>query len=60
MAFFEGDRLRDRLTGQSFIVKKIIDRTIILEAENTPDRFYLGDAIVELLFERTENREELN
>jgi hypothetical protein len=60
VTILEGDRLRDRLTGQSFIVKKIIDRTIILEAENTPDRFYLGDAIVELLFERTENREDLN
>jgi hypothetical protein len=60
MTILEGDRLRDRLTGQSFIVKKIIDRTIILEAENTPDRFYLGDAVVELLFERAENREDLN
>ena len=60
MTILEGDKLRDRLTGQSFIVKKIIDRTIILQAENTPDRFYLGDAIVELLFERTENREDLN
>jgi hypothetical protein len=60
MTILEGDRLRDRLTGQSFLVKKIIDRTIILEAENMPDRFYLGDAIVELLFERTKNREDLN
>jgi hypothetical protein len=60
MTILEGERLRDRLTGRSFIVKKIIDRTIILEAENTPDRFYLGDTIVELLFERTENREDLN
>jgi hypothetical protein len=60
MAILEGDRLRDRLTGQSFIVKRIMDRTIILEAEGTPDRFYLGDALVELLFERAENREDLN
>jgi hypothetical protein len=60
MAILEGDRLRDRLTGQSFIVKKIMDRTIILEAENTPDMFYLGDAIVELLFERIENIEDIN
>ncbi len=60
MTILEGDRLRDRLTGQSFIVKKIVDRTIILEAEGTPDRFYLGDAVVQLLFERTENREDLN
>jgi len=60
MAIVEGDRLRDRLTGQSFIVKKIMGRTVILEAAGTPDRFYLGDAIVELLFERAENREDLN
>ena len=60
MTILEGDRLKDRLTGQSFIVKKIINRTIILEAENTLDRFYLGDVVVELLFERTENREDLN
>ncbi len=60
MTVLEGDRLRDKLTGQSFIVKKIVDRTIILEAEHTLDRFYLGDAVVELLFERAENREELN
>ena len=60
MKILEGDRLRDRLTGQSFIVKKIVDRTVVLEAEHTPDRFYLGDAVVELLFERTENREGLN
>ena len=60
MEIIEGDRLKDRLTGQSFIVKKIMDRTILLEAEGTPDRFYLGDAIVELLFERAVNREDMN
>jgi len=60
MAILEGDRLTDRLTGQSFIVKKIVDRTVILEAEGSPDRFYLGDAVVELLFERTQDKEDLN
>jgi len=60
MAVLEGDRLRDRFTGQSFIVKKIMDRTVLLEAEDTPDRFYLGDALVELLFERAENRDHPN
>ena len=60
MTFLEGDRLRDRLTGQSFIVKKIVHSTIILEAEGTLDRFYLGDAVVQLLFERTEDSEDLN
>jgi len=60
MAILEGDRLTDRLTGQSFIVKKIIDKTIILEAEGSLNRFYLGDAIVELLFERAQDRKDLN
>jgi len=60
VTILEGDRLRDRLTGQSFIVKKIVNSTIVLEAEGTPDRFYLGDAVVQLLFERTENREDFN
>ncbi len=60
MVLLEGDKLRDRLTGQAFVVKKIVDRTIILEAEGTPDRFYLGDAVVQLLFEKTKDREDLS
>lgn len=60
MTILEGDRLRDRFTGQPFIVKKIMDRSVLLEAEGTPDRFYLGHALVELLFERAKNREHLN
>ncbi len=60
MVLLEGDKLRDRLTGKAFVVKKIVDRTIILEAEGTPDRFYLGDAVVQLLFEKTKDRENLS
>jgi hypothetical protein len=60
MAILEGDRLTDRLTGKCFIVKKVIDKTIILEAEGSPNRFCLGDAVVELLFERVQDREDLN
>jgi hypothetical protein len=60
MALLEGDKLRDRLTGQSFVVKKIVNRTIILEAEGTPDRFYLGDAVVQLLFEKAKDKEDLS
>ncbi len=60
MVLLEGDKLRDRLTGQAFVVKKIVDRTIILEAEGTPDRFYLGDAVVQILFEKPEDREDLS
>jgi len=60
MAVLEGDRLKDKFSGQFFIVKKIKDRIVLLEAEGTPDRFYLGDALVELLFERAENPDRLN
>jgi hypothetical protein len=60
MAIVEGDRFKDKLTGQSFIVKKIMDSTVILEAEDTPNRFCLSNAVVELLFERTENKKSIN
>ena len=60
MAIVEGDRFKDKLTGQSFIVKKITESTIILEAEDTPNRFCLSNAVVELLFERTENKKSIN
>jgi len=55
MAIVEGDRFRDKLTGQSFVVKKIMGGTVILEAEDRPNRFCLGSTIVELFFEREEN-----
>ncbi len=60
MTFLEGDKLRDRLTGQSFIVKKVVDRTVIIEAEGTPHKFYLGDAVVQLLFEKMPDREDFS
>ena len=60
MAIAEGDRFKDKLTGQSFIVKKIMARTIILEAEDTLNRFCLNDGIVELFFDRTENKKGVN
>ena len=60
MAIAEGDRFKDKLTGQSFIVKKIMDRTIILEADDTLNRFCLSDGIVELFFDRTENKKSVN
>jgi hypothetical protein len=60
MPITEGDRFRDKLTGQSFIVKKIMDRTIILEAEDAPNRFCLSDGIVELFFDKAENKKSIN
>ena len=60
MSIAEGDKFRDKLTGQSFIVKKIMDRTIILEAEDTANRFCLSDGIVELFFDKAENKKTVN
>jgi hypothetical protein len=60
MPITEGDRFRDKLTGQSFVVKKIMDRTIILEAEDGPNRFCLSDGIVELFFDKAENKKSIN
>lgn len=60
MCIIEGDRSRDKLTGQSFAVKKIIDGVIILEAEDTPKRFSLSSAVVELFFDRSENENRIH
>ncbi|NWG03648.1 MAG: hypothetical protein HXY44_12425 [Syntrophaceae bacterium] len=60
MSIMEGDRFKDKLTGQSFIVKEITDRTIILEAEYSPNRFSLSSGIVELFFDRSENESQVN
>jgi hypothetical protein len=55
MVIMEGDRFKDKLNGQSFIVKKIMDGAVVLEPEGRPNRFCLRDGFVELLFEREEN-----
>jgi hypothetical protein len=60
MAIVEGDRFKDKLTGQSFIVKKIVNSTVVLEAEDTPNSFCLSNAVVELLFERAEDKKSMN
>ena len=60
MSIMEGDRFKDKLTGQAFIVKKIMDGVIILVAEDTLNRFSLGSAIVELLFDRAEHKNNIN
>jgi hypothetical protein len=56
MAIIEGDRFKDKLTAQCFVAKKIIGSTIILEAEDAPNRFCLSVGIVKLLFDRAENK----
>jgi hypothetical protein len=41
-------------------VKKIKNRTVILEAEDTPNKFWIGDEMMDLFFERVKSQEELS
>jgi len=52
----EGDRFREKLTGQLYRVKKIKNGTIVLEAEAIPNRFWAGDTLLHLFFERMKNQ----
>jgi len=52
----EGDRYRERLTGQLYRVTKIKNGTIVLEAEGIPNRFWAGDTLLHLFFERMKNQ----
>jgi hypothetical protein len=48
----EGDRYKEKLTGQLYRVTKIKNGTIVLEAEGVPNRFWAGDILLNLFFER--------
>ena len=52
----EGDRYRERLTGHLYRVTKIKNGTIVLEAEGIPKRFWAGDTLLHLFFERMKNQ----
>ena len=52
----EGDRYREKLTGQLYRVTKIKNGTIVLEAEDIPNRVWAGDILLNLFFERTKNQ----
>jgi hypothetical protein len=52
----EGDRYREKLTGQLYRVTKIKNGTIVLKAEGTPNRFWAGDTLLDLFFERMKNQ----
>jgi len=58
MAIVEGDRFKDRSTGQVYKVRRIKGGTVILEAEDTPNKFWIGDEMMDLFFERTKSQEE--
>ena len=53
-----GDLLKNKSTGEFFKVKKVKERIILLEAENTPNRVWLGSKeCVEILYDKVERRE---
>ena len=56
MKIEEGDRYREKLTGQPWRVTKIKNGTIVLEAEGISNRCWAGDGLLNLFFERMENQ----
>ena len=56
MKVVEGDRYREKLTGQLYRVTKIKNGTIVLKAEGIPNRFWAGDSLLDLFFERMKNQ----
>ncbi len=56
-----GDKVKSKSTGEFYKVKKIREPVILLEAENIPDKLWLGNKeSLELLYDRVENLEEQN
>lgn len=56
-----GDLVKSRSTGESYRVKKIKEPVIVLEAENTPDKLWLGcRESLELLYEKVDILKEMN
>jgi hypothetical protein len=56
MKIVEGDRFREKSSGQVFSVRRIEDNAVIMEAEDRPNRFLIGDGILDLLFDRVESQ----
>jgi hypothetical protein len=53
-----GDLLKNKSTGEFYKVKKVKERIILLEAENTPNKVWLGNKeCLEILYDRVEARE---
>ena len=56
-----GDIVKSKSTGEFYRVKKIKEPVILLEAENTPDKLWLGNKeSLELLYERLDPLKELD
>ena len=53
-----GDILKSKSTGELYKVKKIKMQTILLEAENIPNKVWLGNKeCLEILYDKVEDRE---
>ncbi len=53
-----GDILKSKTTGEFYKVKKIKEQIILLEAENIPNKVWLGNKeCLEILYDKVEDRE---
>jgi hypothetical protein len=53
-----GDILKNKSTGEFYKVKKVKERIILLEAEGTPNKVWLGNKeCLDILYDRVEGRE---
>jgi len=58
MANTEGDRFRNKSNGQIYRVKRIEGQTVIMVAEDNPNKFCLGNEILDLFFEKIDTQQE--
>ncbi len=56
MRLFEGDKLKSKLTGTIVEVKRIKDRSIVLEGKDGTDQEWTDLGNLPLFFEEVENR----
>jgi hypothetical protein len=52
----KGDRYREKITGQLYRVTKTNRGTVVLEAEGISNRFWSGDTLLNLFFEKVKTQ----
>jgi hypothetical protein len=53
----EGDRVKSRLTGTVYEVKRLRDISVILESEDGSNQEWTDNGNLKLFFEKLENRD---
>jgi hypothetical protein len=53
----EGDRYREKSTGQPYRVTKVKNGTIVLQAEGISNRSWADNGLLNLFFEKVESQE---